>query len=174
MQPAQQPLALKDIHLPDTVSWWPPAVGYWLILGLIVLLILCYFAIKFLTNRRRIKKQALAEFKKIHKTYQSDRDQKKLLKAVSVLLRRAAISCYPRSDCASLTGNDWLTWLDQQLPAKSTTFSDGPGYLLTEFIYSNSVNTDDLDALLSVSRQWLNQLPAPAKHHPPTSESALT
>ena len=160
MQIPQQQLELKDIHLPDSVSWWPPAPGYWMILGLIFFIVITYLVIKLLRNRSRIKRQALSEFYNIKKTFKSNHDERKLLSSVSVLLRRAAISSYPRTDCASLTGNDWLQWLDLQLPDDKFHFFDGPGYLLTESIYSKSVNSADIDSLLTLSHQWLKRLPA--------------
>lgn len=159
MQIPQQQLELKDIHLPDSVSWWPPAAGYWIILGLVFIIIIAYLGIKFLRNRGRFKRQALSELYKIKKAFKSDQDEEKLLSSVSVLLRRAAISSYPRTDCASLTGNDWLQWLDLQLPKDKFNFSDGPGYLLTKSVYSKSVNTADIDGLLNLSRLWLQRLP---------------
>ena len=129
-------------------------------LVLIFIIIIAYFGIKLLRNRSRLKRQALSEFYKINKAFKSDQDETKLLSSVSVLLRRAAISSYPRTDCASLTGIDWLKWLDLQLPKDKLNFSDGPGYLLTESVYSKSVNTADIESLLNLSRQWLQRLPA--------------
>ena len=30
-----QQLPLRDIHLPEAVSWWPPAYGWWLLVVLL-------------------------------------------------------------------------------------------------------------------------------------------
>ena len=36
-----EPLAdLRDIHLPQPISWWPPAPGWWILLGLLLVSIL--------------------------------------------------------------------------------------------------------------------------------------
>ncbi|MGB5726303.1 MAG: DUF4381 domain-containing protein, partial [Thiogranum sp.] len=35
MNPGSE-LPLRDIHLPDPLSWWPPAPGWWLLLTLLV------------------------------------------------------------------------------------------------------------------------------------------
>ena len=32
MDPEQIPL--RDLHLPDAISWWPLAPGWWIVLGL--------------------------------------------------------------------------------------------------------------------------------------------
>lgn len=158
MQATQQ-LPLKDIHLPDAVSWWPPALGYWLLLLLIILIFSTVFIIIKIRKRSRIKKSALTELKTIKQHYQQHPDDKTLVNALAALLRRAAISSYPRSDCASLTGNAWLLWLDKQLN-QSPGFSDGPGYLLLEFNYSKASHANDVQQLLSLSESWLKKLPA--------------
>jgi len=156
---ASQPLPLKDIHLPDTVSWWPPALGYWLLITLIIFIIAGVYIIHIIRQRIRVKKSALAELNKVKQHYQQHPDDKTLVNALAALLRRAAISSYPRSDCASLTGKAWLSWLDKQLK-QTPGFSDGPGYLLLEFNYSNSSHANDIQQLLSLSENWLKRLPA--------------
>jgi len=163
MQATQPQLDLKDIHLPDAVSWWPPAIGYWLVLAVLIALVLIFFGLRYLRNKTLIKRQALTEFARIKSDYQATLDQKALATALSKLLRRAAISAYPVSECASLSGNEWLNWLDQQLSKSDITFSDGPGYLLTEFIYSDSKHTNDINDLLDLTQRWLKQLPAKGK-----------
>ena len=38
------PLAqLRDIHLPGPVESWPPAIGWWILLAIILLLVLAVF-----------------------------------------------------------------------------------------------------------------------------------
>ena len=29
-------LPLRDIHLPGSVGWWPPAIGWWLLAALVL------------------------------------------------------------------------------------------------------------------------------------------
>ena len=158
MQATQQ-LPLKDIHLPDAVSWWPPALGYWLLLALIILIVAGVYSIYLIRRRNRVKKSALAELKIIRQHYLQQPDDKTLVNSLSVLLRRAAISSHPRSDCASLTGKAWLAWLDKHLK-QTPGFLDGPGYLLLEFNYSDSSHANDIQQLLSLTENWLKKLPA--------------
>jgi hypothetical protein len=38
MPNAPDPLQdLRDVHLPDPISWWPPAFGWWMIMGLLII-----------------------------------------------------------------------------------------------------------------------------------------
>lgn len=160
MQTPQQQLDLKDIHLPDAISWWPPAIGYWIVLGVIAACIISYLSIKAYRKRFEIKRLALTEFSAIKETYDSTSDKKQLVISLSELLRRAAISTFPLSECASLTGTQWLNWLDKSLSKNTLTFSNGPGYLLTDYIYSKSEQADDINELIKLSLQWLKKLPA--------------
>lgn len=41
--PKIEELPLRDIHLPETIGWFPPAIGWWLLI--IFVPIISYFAI---------------------------------------------------------------------------------------------------------------------------------
>lgn len=163
MQAAQPQLDLKDIHLPDAVSWWPPAVGYWIILAVFIFIIMTFFAIKAYRKKREVKRLALAQYRLIIKDFNENKNQKNLVMSLSELLRRAAISTYPSIDCASLTGKEWLNWLDRSSTKTAGQFSNDCGYLLTEFIYSNATHSDDINNLINLTEQWLKQLPTTGK-----------
>jgi len=34
--PEQNTDSLRDIHLPDAISWWTPAIGWWILLALVI------------------------------------------------------------------------------------------------------------------------------------------
>ena len=36
---------LRDVHVPDSVSWWPLAIGWWVIIGLVALIALLLLAL---------------------------------------------------------------------------------------------------------------------------------
>ena len=111
--PAQLPL--RDIHLPDPVSWWPPAAGWWL-LALLVLLAAAgvwWWLKASATGRRsrRLRRVARIELRKLEAAYRSDEDPARLLRGVSILLRRVAMSFAPPGAVAGLCGDDWIRWL---------------------------------------------------------------
>ncbi len=151
MQPTQLPL--KDIHLPETISWWPPAIGWWLV-AIIVPLVLffLYWLYKRLTRKTAIKmaKKTLA----IIKQYDVKENDKKL-RELSILIRRVAISTSPRAETASLTGREWLAFLDQLVPGSH--FSQGCGQLLAEAAYRKNTPTEpEISQLISLCEDWLN------------------
>ena len=151
MQPTQLPL--NDIHLPETISWWPPAIGWWLVaLFIPLLLYFLYWLYKRLTRKTAIKtaKKTLT----IIKQYGIEDNDKKL-RELSILIRRVAISTSPRTETASLTGREWLTFLDQSLTG--SPFSQGCGQLLAEAAYRKNTPTEpEISQLISLCEDWLN------------------
>ncbi|MEN0035984.1 MAG: DUF4381 domain-containing protein [Cellvibrio sp.] len=157
MQPTSSPLdQLADIHLPDGVSWWPLAPGWWILLALLVVA-----AIGFLIWRRRKQQNhyrtlALQELDAIYARYNEAQDAAAYLQALSVLLRRTALTAYPRSFNASIKGVEWLSWLDAVCPALDNKFSGELGQSLLNNIYQKNPQIDAL-GLQQLSAAWINQ-----------------
>jgi uncharacterized protein DUF4381 len=147
-------LPLRDIHLPEAIGSWPPAMGWWMLLILITLsLYFCWLLYKKLTRQTAVKKanKLLAAIKLDQQT----NDLQKL-QHLSQLLRRVAISVAPRQQSAGLTGAAWLEFLDSSI--KGSPFSQGIGRCLADAHYRQSLPDDiDLAALISLSEAWLKE-----------------
>lgn len=154
----EQTLPLRDIHLPQDVGWWPPAIGWWVLTLLALLCVYFTFrAYRYFTRRtattdavRLLDSLCLAEsIPPLEKVRQ-----------LSSLLRRVAISTDSRSEVAGLHGIAWLGYLDQSVPG--TPFTQGPGRMLAQgpfrqdFLLSgNSMEEQEILALMQLSRQWI-------------------
>lgn len=145
-------LPLRDVHIPEAISWWPLAIGWWITMLLIPMLLWISFLIyKRLTRKTAIKtaKKLLAELKQ--DTRKTDVDK---LAEISALIRRVAISVSPREECASLTGQAWLEYLDKSL--KDNAFTQGVGQCLADISYRK--NTDEninILELINLTERWL-------------------
>lgn len=153
---APDSLPLRDIHLPEAVSWWPPAPGWWLLLCLAALLV---FAA--LRRRRRMRRSALGRARRalaeIKHEFDPRSDRSGLAKALSVLLRRLAMSLYGRREAAALTGEDWLAFLDQKVGGHE--FTRGAGRSLIEAPYRPNPEYDHA-ALLQLVSGWIEKAAA--------------
>ena len=159
-------LALRDIHLPPEISWWPLAWGWWLLIVLAVLglVALVWWWLKRPAHTQQInlsaQASALQELDRIEKQYNND--PLGLVRELSVLLRRIAISLYGRRSVAGLTGITWLQFLDKQ--GGSPVFSQRFQQALTELPYRAQGNVD-VQALVQEVRQWLGSQSSAGKQH---------
>lgn len=144
-------LPLRDIHLPAAVGWWPPAPGWWLLLGLLLILGLALLALRRFRRRRRLRRLALRQLSALEQL-----PGRELATRLSRLLRQAAISHYPRHEAAGLSGAAWLAFLDR--PFKDRPFSTGVGRCLADAPYRPAVEVESA-ALLALCRRWLQKLP---------------
>lgn len=145
-------LPLRDIHLPEPVSWWPPAPGW---IALTVLIPLLVFIVHHVYKRLR-QKTAFKTAGKMLAAIRNDKSQDCLqtVAALSTLLRRVAVSTAPRQDVASLSGAAWLAYLDASLP--DSPFSQGVGRCLGDVQYRRSVPEEfDREELLRLCERWI-------------------
>ncbi|MEM7433344.1 MAG: DUF4381 domain-containing protein [Pseudomonadota bacterium] len=152
MDPEQIPL--RDLHLPDAISWWPLAPGWW---GLFAIIAIVFFFWLHFYLRRRAKgaprRFALRELDRLADDYRQDRNAVRFGARASELLRRTMLAYAPRTDVASLTGDAWLEWLDRDLARP--VFVNGPGRQLLELPYRDpaaAVELDDLEQLVAAIR----------------------
>jgi Domain of unknown function (DUF4381) len=139
---------LRDIHLPDPISWWPPAIGWWLLLLLLVVLAVAGYWFYSRHQKQQWRRDALVELQRLQ---QQQLSEKELVTELSILLRRVAITRFPREEVASLTGERWLAFLDQHM--KENVFQS-KGRVLITAPYSATVDADTKE-LITLCQRWI-------------------
>ena len=145
---------LNDIVLPGAVAWWPPAPGWYAVLAVALALLLWLSFRAFRAWRKNTyRRQALREFGSIRKRGKSAAGD------IPVLLKRAALSAWPRSGVASLSGREWHSFLDRTAPqAQIAEIAD----MLDRVSYSSrgvrEPSNEEFDRLCDAVEHWL-------KHH---------
>jgi hypothetical protein len=159
---AEDPLAqLADIHLPGEVPFWPPAPGWWVLAGMLLLglVLLGRYWYRQRQTRRRMN-SALFELDQAYQAWQQKsaagdaRNQAglDLLYGINATLKRVALVYYPQVDVAKLTGTAWLHFLDAA--DHGNNFSEGAGKVLGDGTY-RPVFSADVDALYTLARSWI-------------------
>lgn len=151
---------LRDVHMPDPISWWPPAFGWWMIMGLLILgggLIFWAWAHRIRTRPRRL---ALAHLKKVKQQYAAKADDHWAITQLSHLVRRMALATFPRSRVAGLSGQSWLSFLDTT--GHTNLFSDGPGQSLCSGPYQPHGMHAAAEVIPLIER-WIQQVEIPSR-----------
>lgn len=150
--PTPDPLAeLRDIHLPEAVSAWPPAPGWWILVASIILLAVASCITYHYYKRSALKRTALNELSTIAQHYHDQPQQ--LLQQLSQLLRRVALATHSRKTVAGLNDQCWLTFLDQFV--SGAQFSQGDGQLLAQGPYQTMPPNFDAQALIKLSHHCI-------------------
>lgn len=150
----QTPLPLRDIHLPDTVLWWPLALGWWFIIAILLILVLGMGWFYYVNRKSKQEQQIVADALIVLQQLTEEENKAALIRGISRLLRRVCISLYGRQQVAGLTGERWLRFLDRK--GKTTAFSQGIGRLLLDYPYQQQVDYSR-QALLTLVQAWLQQ-----------------
>jgi len=147
-------LPLRDIRLPAEPGFWPLAPGWWLLLGLALVLIL-WLGFKWYqyAKKKRRWQQIDHQLATIELAYKQNKNKQKLLADISVFLRRFVKFQLNQDRATSLAGQDWIDHLNQlQNDRPFMVFEQA----LTSGVYQNSYEFDAQD-LLSTTQQFIKQ-----------------
>jgi hypothetical protein len=82
-----------------------------------------------------------------------------LLGELSVLLRRVALSRFPREEVAALGGEAWLTFLGRPLGNETAFRAHGDLLCAGPYMRDASIDADTLQTLFDFCERWLRTLP---------------
>lgn len=142
---------LNDIVLASPTSWWPLATG-WYVIGVLLLMICIRLVYRYWHRYRsnQYRRAALAELA-IIEAEQSIQ----ALERVPALLKRTALHVWPRDQLAALSGQQWVSFLDQH--CKAEPFKGRAGELLERLAYQpGELNITELQPLIDGVRLWID------------------
>ncbi len=149
--PAPDLSQLKDIHLPNPISEWPMAIGWWLLLAFFILAIIA--GIIFWQQDRKknqTKKAALWLLKRQYNDFKEHKDKQVFLQQSNQVLKRYCLEKYPHA--AGLSGKIWLSFLNRRSP--KTFFKDDLANAISQGLYQQHCEYD-AHALYSACINWL-------------------
>lgn len=148
-------LDLRNIHAAPPPTFWPPAAGWWLLAAVLLALLVALVMWSLRRYRAyRQKRQIMNELDRLSDCYSND-NISGYIAEISTLLRRVALRRYARTRVASLTGPDWLRFLDETGGAGG--FEKGVGRVLEVGPYQSSSSDVPVEALLVLVRQWVKK-----------------
>ncbi|QUJ69344.1 DUF4381 domain-containing protein (plasmid) [Photobacterium sp. GJ3] len=148
-QTQTHPIPLADLHLPSPPDVWPLAWGWWSAALIVILLLgLAYLLRQFYRKHhahRTIRKLA---FKHIHAAQS--------VTELNTILRQTALTYFPREKVAGLSGTDWLTFLDHQLPEQHRGFQ-AMSECWQQALYSHHQTDQTLEQCRTLTIRWVQQ-----------------
>lgn len=158
-QPAAELQQLKDIHPPEPIGWWPLAVGWYVLLAIITLLLITMALLVYrIYKRGDPKREALRLLKEYEQQYLKEKNAPLISARISELLKRVALVYYPREQVASLTGEGWIVFLNQT--SKGVDFKMVKEELL-ELPFQKMGRNGNMILLFDETRKWIKQRSKP-------------
>jgi len=149
---------LRDIHLPTSIDWWPPAPGWWLLGTLLVVLV--FFAVRWLIKFWRIKTMTellQSELTDIRIQHQITGPSVTTINACAILLKRICLACHDREQIAPLTGQALTQFINQQ--SQPSVLSASSIQLLDNHRFQqHTPDEQSLNQLLNECQQWINTM----------------
>jgi hypothetical protein len=145
-------LPLRDIHLPDPVGWWPPAYGWWLLAGML-LIGAALWSWRYRSHYR--ERAALRGLRAVARELAAGGSPARCIQSISMIVRRFSMSVAGQGPVAGLTGDDWLEFLDSRWGRDE--FAAGIGRVLIYGPYAppDRVSADDVGAVNDLCMDWV-------------------
>lgn len=148
-------LPLRDIHLPGDVSWWPLAVGWWVLIFL-ACAVTVWFVRSYWRLEARRQRAALKALGQLQNEWQQQQDSSGFLKGLSALLRRYAIAIAGRQQAAGLAGEEWRKFLNEKFDDLPFRGELGDRLLAAPYQHKmQPLTAADAEALIALCDRWI-------------------
>ncbi len=148
---------LRDIRLPEPPGWWPPAPGWWILAAILAASIAggIWRRRQHIAHINSPRYLALEQLDILRARYRADHDAQRLLADISALMRRVALSIGPRREVASLTGEQWLDWINRH--TSGAPLDENIARTLIDAPYRPTAQSD-AEAILRACEEWAEGL----------------
>jgi hypothetical protein len=149
---------LFGIVVPPPVPGWPSAPG-WFVVGAVLLVLGFWIAWRAWRHGRAAayRRAALAEWRQLKTQAADSRHREAAPQHLRELVKGTALATFPREAVASLSGVEWLRFLDRT--GHTDAFTRGHGQLLPELSYNPRItaqlDTAAVEELFAVVRRWI-------------------
>jgi len=142
---------LHDFYQPPPPSWRPQTIGWYVVFTIIAMLLLWLaFHLYRYWRANRYRREALRELEHVDATQ------------LSALLKRTALSAWPREEVASLSGAPWLQFLNTA--TRKPLFESAPENLIEKLaLFAATLSSEDESSLRRAADTWIKQHKPPGK-----------
>ena len=144
---------LKEIALPEAVSYTPETLAWYILFAAILLLLLFFLWKRYQRYRKNLyRKTALKDLSRIKK--------EKAYRELPILVKRIVLVFAERNKIASLSDQKWLKFLNNSY--KGNGFLSDTGKILIDLSYStpnriNKYTENEIDALFNLITEWIKK-----------------
>lgn len=155
MNPLDQ---LADIRVPEDVSAWPPAIGYWITLTMLIL-IMVLMGIYLAKRKRRLhaKRQSLRALEGV------DVNSHFALQQIHHVLKTAAQGYFPERNILQMQSGQWITLLSTLYRSKNSQEVCEPLAELAKWQYDQRLHIAQAAQLKSAAQAWIEHSLPPKK-----------
>lgn len=160
MNPQDPLAALHPLREPALIGWWPLAPGWWAVLILLALaiIILGYHLLKrYRANTYR--RLGLAQLEAIRSSFNRaadvDSPVQGAVRDTNALLKTVALRTFPRHDIAALSGEAWLSFLNETRRSESSDSKFSTAF--ANAAYRAHAPELDIDQLFQASKNWIKK-----------------
>ena len=149
---------LSDIAQPPAIRFVPQTWG-WAVLSLVVLALLAAGLLLWRRRREanRYRREALVELQRIEGEMGDDAQRRAAVLALPPLVKRVALAAWPRERVASLSGTQWVEFLQHNSGTKP--FPDFAARLFEDMEYragaGAQIDRDEATAFVAATRSWI-------------------
>jgi len=154
---------LRDIHLPKPIGLWPMAPAWYVLAGLLMLMVIGgIYYVRLKQQRGRAKREALRLLSEYEQQLAAGQTAATVAAQVSDVLRRVALVYFPRQEVAGLQGQVWVDFLDKTAGAPLHFKTNQT--LLLDLPFQKEGTNADLQPLFANARAWIKQRGRPCSN----------